>query len=237
MVDNDYASLYWSRMSESGSIGPADSSPPLQRADILWRNHDLCQRQEGCQIEQGKALWANNDKCPIHFLAQPPKYISLWPEMKLHSASLDSSLHPSTMVLTKIYIITSWCCHALSCHSCPFFPSLHLCCSVHLLLCIPYDLSIWRLRCLWWIPMIRSFRERGARQSPLSCDWAICLCQTSHIHPTWARQWTRGREMTKMVQGRRSDPVDEDKNEEKNGRKKHRSSHLVSLWWSFDLFL
>lgn len=64
--------------------------------------------------------------------------------------------------------------------------------AAHLLLSIPCDLCC----CSWWIPMIQRFREQGARQSPLSCGWAICLCQTSPpppIHATWARQWTRGR--------------------------------------------
>lgn len=56
--------------------------------------------------------------------------------------------------------------------------------------------------CRWWIPMIQCFRVHRAKQSPLSCDWAISLCQTSPIHPTWARQWTRGREMTKIKYAR-----------------------------------
>lgn len=70
MSDNDYASLCWAETREGGarerlkSIRAAHSSPPLRKGDLLWRNHDLCQRWEGCQLEQGMKVRANNDKCP-----------------------------------------------------------------------------------------------------------------------------------------------------------------------------
>lgn len=66
----------------------------------------------------------------------------------------------------------------------PFFFSLVLpiCCCLFPVICLCGD----QCYCPWWIPMIQRFREQGATQSPLSCGWAICLCQTSPIHATWA---------------------------------------------------
>lgn len=123
----------------------------------------------------------------LHSRAHPaPQCTPLWPEVKLFS----TSLHPSTaLFLFSVFTTQPSSCLALpsslfsthvflsfffffhSRYSPLFFSGV----AAHLLLSIPCDLCC----CSWWIPMIQRFREQGARQSPLSCGWAICLCQTS----------------------------------------------------------
>lgn len=77
MADNGYASLLWADVWEEGETeakidGNCTFFPTWQKGDLLWKNHDLCQRQEGYQVGQGMEVWANNDKClkahptPIH---------------------------------------------------------------------------------------------------------------------------------------------------------------------------
>lgn len=192
MSDNDYASLCWAETREGGarerlkSIRAAHSSPPLRKGDLLWRNHDLCQRWEGCQLEQGMKVRANNDKCPPFTCPpSPPVHSSVARgealqhfSPSLHCVVPLQRFHHPTLVLScasKLSLFNPRLSFFLFFFHSRYSPLFFSGVAAHLLLSIPCDLCC----CSWWIPMIQRFREQGARQSPLSCGWAICLCQTS----------------------------------------------------------
>lgn len=221
MAYNGYASLFWADVWEEGETeakidGNCTFFPIWQKGDLLWKNHDLCQRQEGYQVEQGMEVWANNDKClqahptPIHSsqVEGSIRYDQWW----WSSAALRFPLLSIPSLLWRSSAFAAQNSHAAFHASplSPFFlsssssPPFFCCCLFHVS-CLYGDQSC----CPWWIQMIHRFREHRARQSPLSCDWAICLCQTSPVHATRPdseqvedRQWIRG--MSRMAYGKRS---------------------------------
>lgn len=241
MSDNDYASLCWAETREGGarerlkSIRAAHSSPPLRKGDLLWRNHDLCQRWEGCQLEQGMKVRANNDKCPPFTCPpSPPVHSSVARgealqhfSPSLHCVVPLQRFHHPTLVLScasKLSLFNPRLSFFLFFFHSRYSPLFFSGVAAHLLLSIPCDLCC----CSWWIPMIQRFREQGARQSPLSCGWAICLCQTSPPPPNTCnmgqtvnkrKRSAWGREMVKRARRRGSNIL-----KQKNNNKKQRAS-------------
>lgn len=139
---------------------------------------------------------ANNDKCPP-FTCPPslPVQSSVTRPEALQHLQFIPQLCDSPVLWSQhsflnfyfLFLAISLFCFLI--RYSPLFLSVVLLICCCLLICLCGD----RRYCPWWIPMIQRFREEGARQSPLSCGWAIRLCQTSPIHATWARQWTRAR--------------------------------------------
>lgn len=158
MADNGYASLLWADVWEEGETeakidGNCTFFPTWQKGDLLWKNHDLCQRQEGYQVGLGMEVWANNDKClkahptPIHssqvegsirydqwwwssaalvFLFSPFHHCSSASQYLQHKTLLQSSMLP-------LYLPVS-CQQILAPHPLPpaFFVVVSFMCSVYI---------------------------------------------------------------------------------------------------------
>lgn len=105
-----------------------------------------------------------------HSCPTPPLNTPVWPEVKIFSESLHFTLLQPCPV---------WCVP---------FPTYPIQASSPLSTPSVVVSSVWSVHveagchCPWWISMIRRVWEHGARQSPLSCGWAIRLRQASPIH-------------------------------------------------------
>lgn len=186
MFDNDYASLRWAEIWEGGA----------RRGWNRYKQHIL-PLHGGKGIYYGEIMIYVNDRRDVK-LSKGWRYEPIMinaPHPQPPSTLLCDQRWSSSALLS----IPPLCCSSsafVAPHSRPvlwfhalFFPCpppssdivlssslllLPICCCLFLATRLCGD------QCCgsWWIPMIQRFREQGARQSPLSCGWAICLCQT-----------------------------------------------------------